>query len=50
MLIRITAPHFVAGIDTDRDVAAPIIAYMRHWSLKRIYAYCRAKGWVVQVF
>ena len=30
-LIRIVAPHFVAGLETDGIVrrAAPIIAYMR---------------------
>jgi hypothetical protein len=50
MLIRITAPHFCAGIDTERKLVAPIIRYMRDWSLTRIESYCRKKGWVVQVF
>lgn len=49
MLIRITAPHFCAGIDTQRKLAAPIIRYMREWPLARIQAYCKKKGWAVQV-
>lgn len=49
MLIRITAPHFCAGIDTERKLIAPIIAYMRDWSVDRIRAYCRKKGWAMQV-
>lgn len=59
MLIRITAPHFVAGVDTckmstsvlgweedgyDND-CAPIVKYMRHWKPYKIKLYCRSKGW-----
>jgi hypothetical protein len=47
MLIRITAPHFVAGI--IRGDAAPILHYMRGWSVARIRAYCAWKGWDCEV-
>jgi len=48
ILIRITAPHFCAGITNGR--AAPILQYMRGWTVKRIQAYCVAKGWLFEVF
>ena len=47
-LIRIEAPHFVAGVEVEIR-AAPIVRYMASWSLKRIRAYCRRKGWKVIV-
>jgi len=43
-LVRITAPHFVAGI-VVRERAAPILAYMLPWSLTQILRYCDRKGW-----
>lgn len=46
-MIRIVAHHFVAGIEPGR-LAAPIIRYMTSWSVERIYAYCRRKGWSVE--
>ena len=50
MLIRITAPHFVAGLvwcsKTDRVTeAAPITHYMKGWSRQRVRDYCAGKGW-----
>ena len=63
-LIRITAPHFVAGIITDAALGyndsypdepvlihktAPILKYMKTWSINRIARYCRLKGWDVEV-
>ena len=45
MLIRITAPHFTAGIDTATGQCAPIIKYMRGWYPAQIYDYCARKGW-----
>lgn len=42
-MIRITAPHFCAGI--IRGDAAPILRFMKGWSVRRIRGYCRAKGW-----
>lgn len=44
-MIRISAPHFVAGVDPSTGQAAPIIAYMRTWSIPRIVRYCQQKGW-----
>jgi hypothetical protein len=49
-LIRIEAPHFVAGIEcNDENVvcrAAPIVAYMKWWNLNRVVMYCTQKGWM----
>lgn len=48
-LIRITAPHFAAGVvmDSSRMVfkTAPILKYMKSWSLDRIQKYCKRKEW-----
>lgn len=46
-LLRITAPHFVAGVVVGWR-AADILAYMAHWTPERIYAYCRKHGWKVE--
>lgn len=50
MLVRVVAPHFVAGfIVEDGHVvqAADIIRYMewRRWSVDRARDYIRRKGW-----
>jgi len=47
-LIRIVAPHFVAGLVTDGSQCAPIISYMRRWSLGDIIRYCKKKRWEYQ--
>jgi hypothetical protein len=47
-LIRIEAPHFVAGI-IPRERAAPILAWMLNWSLEAILVYCRRKEWRFQI-
>ena len=47
-MLRITAPHFVAGIVRGGPVA-PIIAYMNGWTLAQIAAYCLKKGWTYEV-
>lgn len=44
-MIRIVAPHFVAGICVDTGRSAPILAYMPTWSVDRIVRYCERKGW-----
>lgn len=47
-VIRIVAPHFVAGIvpHNGRVVnAAPILRYMIHWTGREVAAYCAKKGW-----
>lgn len=46
-LVRIAAPHFVAGIVLGKR-AAPIVRYMRNWSLKRIQFYCAGRNWKVE--
>jgi len=48
-VIRITAPHFVAGIDLGNNVYAPIVKYMRGWTLKRIEKYCQRKNWQMDI-
>lgn len=45
-MIRITAPHFVAGV-VPGVRAAPIIGYMRDWCAGEIVAYCARKGWKI---
>jgi len=45
-LLRIVAPHFVAGVVVG-ERAAPIIRYMKHWSEVSIREYCERKKWVV---
>lgn len=47
-LIRVVAPHFVAGVDVTAHRAAPILHYMAGWSEARIRAYCAGKGWAVE--
>ena len=54
MLIRIVAPHFVAGAILRDDVvviAAPIIRYMavNKWSYWRVFSYCEEKRWELEV-
>lgn len=46
-MLRITAPHFVAGI-VRGGPCAPIISYMKGMTLREIKAYCRKKGWIVE--
>lgn len=46
ILILIDAPHFCASAVYGQTYA-PIIAYMRHWSLGQIKAYCKKKSWTV---
>jgi hypothetical protein len=48
MTLRITAPHFCAGI-VRGGLCAPIIAYMRGWTRMRIEEYCVRKGWRCEV-
>lgn len=48
MMLRIVAPHFVAGI-VRGGLCAPIIGYMRGWTLRQIREYCERKCWDVEV-
>ena len=43
-MIRIVAPHFVAGIEPYGRFA-PILHYMKNWSPEEIMKYCGKKGW-----
>lgn len=54
VLWRITAPHFVAGIELrgwNHDVvrAAPIVRYMFGWESREVLALCERKHWQVEV-
>jgi hypothetical protein len=49
MLIRITAPHFTAGMDTQTRECAPIIKYMKMWTIAGIRSYCEKKGWKFEI-
>lgn len=48
MMLRITAPHFVAGIIRG-GLCAPIIRYMKGWKLAEIQAYCAKKRWTIEI-
>lgn len=48
MMLRIVAPHFVAGIVRGGD-CAPIIRYMKGWRLLQIQQYCANKKWVCEM-
>jgi len=64
-LIRITAPHFCAGLtlgglevepqmrcEGDASIiaeTAPILSYMRGWQIERVRAYCKRRGWRIEV-
>lgn len=52
ILAQIKAPHFCAGIILRRDrviEASDIIKYMKGWTRDRVRAYCKEKGWSVEV-
>lgn len=46
-MLRIIAPHFVAGIE-PMGRYAPILAYMCKWHEARIINYCAEMRWIVQ--
>ena len=47
VLLAIDAPYFYAGYDMDNGNIAPIIKYMKGWSLYNIVNYCERKGWAI---
>jgi hypothetical protein len=52
MLLRITAPHFVAGVVLLNDrvsTCAPILRYMYGWDEVKIRRYCSKKHWNVEI-
>lgn len=50
-LIRVVAPHFVAGFITDGTVrrTAPILRYITGWPDDRARKYFTSKGWTASV-
>lgn len=48
-LLRIVAPHFVAGIEVGGKVA-PILAWMvrKGWQESDIRSYCSKKSWTCE--
>jgi hypothetical protein len=52
VLIRVVAPHFVAGVVARGRIvieAAPILRYMLGWDGRHFADYCRHKGWKYEV-
>lgn len=51
MMLRIQAPHFVAGIvinDFQKvSTAAPIVKYMLGWHVQSVREYCSRKYWQI---
>lgn len=51
-LYQITAPYFCAGIDFKGTLivkeAAPIIKYMKGWTLQKVSNYCLCKRWTLK--
>ena len=51
-LHRITAPHFVAGIEEEDGIvtfAAPIVRYMIGWEFIKAMRYCAHKRWKLEL-
>lgn len=50
-LVRVCAPHFVAGFETDGIVrrAAPIIKYMVGWPDDKARKYIASKNWTASI-
>lgn len=50
MLLRITSDYFVAGFDTETGNIAPIIQYMKSWSIEKIERFCKKKNWKLEKY
>lgn len=48
-MVRITSPYFVAGYDLRNNRIAPIIKYMKNWSIEKIKNYCQKKQWEIEI-
>tara|TARA_Y100000310_G_C20202040_1_gene587364 strand:+ start:160 stop:357 length:198 start_codon:yes stop_codon:yes gene_type:complete len=50
-LLRIKAPHFVAGVCLSEHglvrMSAPILSYTIGWGEKKLRDYCDKKGWEI---
>lgn len=47
-LLSIESKHFTAGVELDNDRVvrtAPILAYMKNWTLERVLRYVRIRKW-----
>jgi len=45
----VTSRHFCAGIVVAANTvidAAPILQYMKGWSMEDVITYCNKKGWI----
>ena len=52
VLIQITAPHFCAGITIKEYKVievAPIVHYMKDWTMDRVIEYCKTKSWRLEI-
>ena len=52
VLLRIVAKHFVAGVITQEGIccrAAPIVKYMKGWTIEHIQHYCCKKTWDIKL-
>ncbi len=52
MLVRVVAPHFVAGLvveDGKVTEAAPILRYTLGWPQQKASRYFRSKGWKAHI-
>jgi hypothetical protein len=51
-LARITAPHFVAGLEFSAAgvcvLAAPILQWAVGRKARDVHAYCQRKGWKIE--
>lgn len=51
-LVRVVAPHFVAGLDLKDDIvvaAAPILKWAVGWDRARLSAYFKRKRWQASI-
>jgi hypothetical protein len=49
MMLRITAPHFCAGIVRGGECAPILRKHLKGKTLREIREYCRARGWKLEV-
>ena len=52
ILVRVVAPHFVAGVAIQDGVvvkAAPIMRYAIGWTGVRLRTYIKRKGWTASI-
>ena len=51
MLIRISAPHFTAGLEMENWIvteAAPILKYMKDWKFEEVKRYIDNNRWELE--